>query len=176
MKYNPLLVTKMIDYFYTRDYKLHDLDISTSSFKELIENYIDDFPFEVGLESCYLATLLGPLAFHMMMYSLADCMGISGLKLLAKDHSTRSLVDNMTPEGFSLSINVIYSLTTASTYQLRDIAAQATIDSRVDLRWNHDGKQMALGNDLMDDVPEFARDVLVAIMDRDVEHELRSAW
>jgi hypothetical protein len=171
MEYHPLLVTKMIDYFYTRDYKVDDLDFSASSFKQLTESFIDNSDFcEEDISD--ISTLLGPLPFHMMMYLLAHSMEISGLKLLAKYHVTRSLVDNITPESFSLYISTIYNtynLSVGPGHELRDIAVQATIDHRADLRRNVHGNHMVLGNDLLDDIPEFTRDVLIAIMDQGKE-------
>ncbi|QKX63801.1 uncharacterized protein TRUGW13939_10972 [Talaromyces rugulosus] len=154
----------MIDYFYTRDYMVDDLDFSAASFKQLTESFIEDF-----CSVLETSTGLGPLPFHMMMYLLAHRMEISGLKLLAKDRVTRFLIDNMTLDIFPWSISAIYNTYNMNgdpVHELRDIAVQGTIDHRADLRR---GNPMVLGNDLLDDMPEFTRDVLIAMMDREME-------
>jgi BTB/POZ domain len=127
----PLLFTKMIDYFYTGDY--------------------DDTGLENEGDSQSL------LDFHAKIFALADKYDVELLQKRAVDHY-KSRLNNCDIFEFLQSISVVYESTPSSLRSLRDIVIHyaKTKLQRIACK-QEDVKEAFL--DVVKDTPEFAMDV-----------------
>lgn len=124
-------------------------------------------------------TPLSCLLFHTIMYGFAHRLEIQGLKTLAKDHFQCSLVETMPRNLLPISISMVYNPGCNFHEELQKIVVKATIDHMAKLRSTEGNRRMILDNELLDDIPEFAHDLLVAMMERNVrmsEPEATFSW
>ncbi|OQE71308.1 hypothetical protein PENNAL_c0107G00057 [Penicillium nalgiovense] len=184
----PLLVERMIDYLYSLDYRVkdchsesgHDILEETSTVNDADSPTVFAAkPISHNAESGADEDSLGrpvepvedsiaeidPLSFHILMYSLADRMFIAGLKALSKAKVERELLRRLDANTFQSAIVEIYNSTPASDRGLRDLAVQITLNHLTELRTSKERADFAFPNSLARSVPQFASDLLVAMMD-----------
>ncbi|CAG7980534.1 unnamed protein product [Penicillium salamii] len=188
---DPALVRGMIEYLYTSDYGMGTFYLtpnghtsSNTPFTDASEAgdiVADEQPLSQqlqGEEAKDMASQLSdakeypqaaadPLSFHILMYSLADRMFIEGLKDLssqkAEQELNRQLVGKPDLSLLPRAIMEIYSSTPAHARGLRDIAVRVTMD-RMAIIDGYSRVGEFLKNGLLDPVPQFGFDLLVAIM------------
>lgn len=188
----PALVKQMINYFYTLDYYVDIGDSSSDQphtgeeslmLDSELETFVNDeaVPYrpsekEMGIgNTCGLdkvpeasEAVWGPLSFHILMYALADRMFIEGLKTLSRNKVERELRQRLDPNSFPAAISEIYNSTPAADRGLRDLAVRMTMDHLTELRLENPASPSALHNGLLQSVPQYSYDLLVASIDRTV--------
>ncbi|CAG8175885.1 unnamed protein product [Penicillium salamii] len=191
---DPALVRGMIEYLYTSDYRMVTLSLTpnghTSSntplpdaseaddivadehalCQQLQGEEAKDSASQLGDAKEYPQAAVDPLSFHILMYSLADRMFIEGLKdqssRKAEQELNQQLIEKVDQCLLPRAIVEIYSSTPAGVRGLRDIAVRVTMARLAKLnRMGCSGLGEILKNGLLDPVPQFCFDLLVAIMD-----------
>lgn len=179
----------MIDHLYSLDYQIedcfsdsdHDLSHKAPIFPGFEGDNPDSQKAECGTDEDSLCKSVEPLedsiapsnhlVFHILMYSLADRMLIEGLKAQAKDKVERVFSQLLDANSFQEAIRRIYNSTPARDRGLRDLAVKKTLEHLMELRTGEDPADLAFPNSLLELVPQFSSDLLVAVMDKTV-----SAW
>lgn len=174
---HPALVSQMVNYFYTLDYQvaigntMSDCPPACGETPRKILNDAQDKVQEsakqLGGDSEISATW-DPLSFHILMYSLADRMLIEGLKDLSRCKVERELHQRLDAASFSGAVLEIYTTTPAVDRGLRDVAVKLTMEHLTELRTGRKDAVAALQNCLLESVPQFCHDLLVAILDKTV--------
>lgn len=186
----PALVRQMIAYFYSLDYQVDDwqpesdhgppgeapileASASANTFVEHSSQHSDggidqDIPGRSDETVQDSVTSFDSVWFHILMYSLADRMVIEGLKAISKDKVERELAQRLDANTFPHAIVEIYNSTPASDRGLRDLAVRMTMDCLTELRTVEDASQMPFPDSLVNTVPQFSSDLLVAMMNRTV--------
>src|SRR5215471_17354572 len=107
-----------------------------------------------------------PLSFHILMYSLADRLFIRGLKSLAKENFEKELRPRLVSKSFPVAVIEVYSSTPEQDRGLRDLVVKITVDNLTKLREKKGSDHAILQNRLLKQIPEFAYDLSVAMMDK----------
>lgn len=107
-----------------------------------------------------------PLSFHILMYSLADRLFIDGLKVLAVEYVEHELVQRLDASSFPPAISEIYLSTPPHDRGLRDLAIRITMKHMATLRNSTETTTAALQNSLLESVPQYSHDLLVAMINR----------
>ena len=173
----------MLKYLYTLDYETLPPETPQSESAAID----DDIPSEEALSpgedmdnekdnkgnaeiTKQMNDLSDPLFFHIAMFSLADRRMIDGLKALCKEKfepQLRGRLDgNSISAAFPALILDIYTSTPPHERGLRDVAVKMTIKYLPWLR--RYTLPAAFSDDLLDMIPQFARDLLVGLIDRDL--------
>ena len=113
-------------------------------------------------------TTWDPLSFHILVYSLADRMFIEGLKALSRCKVERELRQRLDARSFSAAVLDIYNSTPAIDRGLRDLVVRMTMDHLTEMRTGKEAAPAALQNGLLESVPQYSYDLLVASIDRTV--------
>ncbi|KAJ5774850.1 hypothetical protein N7457_009746 [Penicillium paradoxum] len=131
---------------------------------------------EAQPEDC--ASQFDSLLFHISMYSLADRRLINGLKLLSKEKVELELSQRLNSEIFPIAISEIYNSTPEKDRGLRDLAVKMTMDNLVELRtqanagypthYSSRTVPVAFPDSLVQSVPQFSSDLVLAMMDKTV--------
>lgn len=180
----PALVKQMVNYFYTLDYEAEqserryrmtgtNVTANTICYKESLageEQRTTETTSERSPE------MWRPLSFHVLMYSLADRMFIEGLKTLARSKVQKTLFSIFQPlnaHSVQTAIMEIYSSTPITDRGLRDLAVSFAMKNMKELRKGGEQKpgaenagRRALPNTLLESIPQFAYDLLVATLDK----------
>ena len=109
-----------------------------------------------------------PLSFHILMYSLADRMFIEGLKALSRCRVEQELPQRLDARSFPGAVLEIYNSTPAVDRGLRDLVVRMTMDHLTEMRTGKEAAPAALQNGLLESVPQYSYDLLVASIDRTV--------
>lgn len=109
-----------------------------------------------------------PLSFHILMYSLADQMFIKGLKALSRCKVKRELRQQLDTHSFSATILDIYNSTPTINRGLRDLVVRMTMDHLTELRSGKEAALAALQNSLLESVPQYSYNLLIASIDRTI--------
>ncbi|KAK4148497.1 hypothetical protein C8A00DRAFT_47652 [Chaetomidium leptoderma] len=120
---SPAMVRRMVDYFYTGDYKDRSESIPQDRSKEK--------------PKCSDGERLTALCIHARMFALADMYQVDHLQSLAATKYGKALEEQPNTEELLNSISDVYQLTPASVRALRD---KAVVAFRVQLgrtRWFH---------------------------------------
>lgn len=107
-----------------------------------------------------------PLSFHVLMYSLADRLLIDGLKAASKIYFYDRLMERLDSQSFPLAVLEVYRSTPQHDRGLRDLIIKVTMRHLMILRDPQEPDTGALQNDLLQQVPDFAYDLSVAMMDK----------
>jgi hypothetical protein len=164
----------MIEYLYTLDYQVEDVvDFAAEETTEQgtsPEGFSGDVQGNAIVEThepaSASASTYDPLLFHILMYALADRLFIHGLKFLSKQNVEKELVRRLDAASYPLAILEIYNTTPKQERGLRDLALIITMDHMTELRTGEETTPVAFDNSLLDKVPEFSKDLLVAIMNK----------
>lgn len=184
MNEEPALIKQMIKYLYTLDYEA-DTYIAPSEGDESIiahsSGLEEEIPSTLPEGEMPQSDLNGvsdvsrgpspipdPLSFHILMYTLADRLFIQGLKALSKQNVERELVERLDANSFPLAVIEIYNSTPQKDRGLRDLAVKITMDHLTTLRNAGESGPAAFQNDLLQSVPQFSYDLLVAIVNKSV--------
>ncbi|CAG8939374.1 unnamed protein product [Penicillium salamii] len=190
---DPALVRGMIEYLYTSDYRTGTFPLTPNGHTSSNTPFTDaseaddifaneharsqqlqgeeakDSASQLGDAKEYPQAAVDPLSFHILMYSLADRMFIEGLKdkssQKAEQELDRQLVGKPDLNPLLRAIMEIYNSTPAHARGLRDIAVRVTMDHMAMLDGYSRVKEF-LKNGLLDPVPQFGFDLLVAIVDK----------
>ncbi|CAG8175834.1 unnamed protein product [Penicillium salamii] len=146
----PSLVQKMVEYLYTSNY-IMDGRSSVPDGTDSSENPLAVFD---------------DLSFHISMYSLADRMFISGLKALSSQKTEKEFLERLDASSFPRAIKEMYTSTPEHVQGLRKIAVKVTMDHLKMLRSRDEGITKIFKNSLLQSVPQFCFDLLVALMDK----------
>ncbi|PKY03214.1 hypothetical protein P168DRAFT_282969 [Aspergillus campestris IBT 28561] len=203
---DPALVKMMIEYLYTLDYDVEptassdncisheDTVTETSELPIISEN--TNLPSETERERSpanitepfgSLNPSINPIAkynalsFHILMYSLADRLFIDGLKALATEYVELELVQQLDANSFPKAISEIYLSTPPHDRGLRDLAIRTTMKHMTTLRNSTETTTAALQNSLLESLPQYSHDLLVAIIDRSMalwnqDNTIRRNW
>lgn len=109
-----------------------------------------------------------PLSFHILIYSLADRLFIHGRKELSKQKVERELLQRLDVNSFSRAVIEVYKSTPPHERGLRDLAVKITMDHMTELRTRRESVPAALEDRLLEQVPQFTYDLLVAMMNTSV--------
>lgn len=176
---------QMIEYFYTLDYEVESDVLSDNciSHKDTVaesseqpvtsENAIPTSETEIEGSLTNVTESLGPqnpdaLSFHISMYALADRLLIEGLKALSKENVEHDLVQQLGAGCFPKAITEIYHSTPTHDRGLRDLAIKTTMNHLTTLRTSDETAAAALNNNLLESLPQYSYDLLIAMMDRSV--------
>ncbi|EED11897.1 conserved hypothetical protein [Talaromyces stipitatus ATCC 10500] len=176
----PALVKQVIEYLYTLDYQV-ETHVVTSNRGKTEKNAPN--PVEEGANSFNVpnshsiaqnehdvdaaegtAPLLDPLSFHILIYSLADRLLIQGLKILSGQKLKSALIQRLDAGSFPSVIVEIYNTTPEQDRGLRDIAVQITMEYFSTLRSASKTGVAAFQDALLQSVPQFSYDLLIAMM------------
>lgn len=158
---DPLVVEKTIQYLYTLDYSYSPAEkanknATISTARRQTVRQAEKAQTE---ESQYP----DPLFFHIWVYALADRLLINGLKTLAREYFHESLQRYLNSRDFGNAVEDVYSLTPPEDRGLRDLVIQVTLDNMRTLR-----QTGALRDDIFRKVPDFAIDLCIARINRDI--------
>lgn len=106
------------------------------------------------------------LSFHILMYSLADRLFIEGPKALAMEYVEHELVQRLEASSFPEAVSEIYLSTPPHDRGLCDLAIRTTMDHMTTLRNSNESTAAVLQNSLLEGLPQYSHDLLVAILDR----------
>ncbi|KAL8862456.1 MAG: hypothetical protein Q9178_000953 [Gyalolechia marmorata] len=143
---NPVVIAKLIDYFYGFDYDdrvrgcgLNDSgDNSEYNTEDNTEDKNEDKNEDNSEDSQKQMTLQDQKpALNARMYVAGDKYDISGLKLLAKAKFSAALVDGWDKENLPEIIRFIYTNTLPSDRGLRDCLMPILIQHKRSLRADH---------------------------------------
>ncbi|KAL4778453.1 hypothetical protein BJX76DRAFT_352603 [Aspergillus varians] len=188
---DPILVKKMIEYLYTLEYQVESHSASSddsiihtntvaepSEMPDILEKEIlpdePETPFNItepyGPQEPPVnqAPAYDPLSFHILMYSLADRLFIEGLKALSKENVEHELVRRLDASSFPEAILEIYRSTPTHDRGLRDLAVKTTMNHLTALRASDELTTVVLQNSLLESLPQFSYDLLLAMMDESV--------
>lgn len=193
----PSLVRQMIKYLYTLDY---DVDIaepnvetwesgswgvktwesdaedvggpSTSNNSGSHSWTEPDEPITTPQTSPTPTGIAQPVQFHIGMYCLADNLGITGLKVLAKQRITEEL-KTLTACSFQNVVKEIYEphglmTRVVGDRGLKDLLVKVTLDNLKTLRSRSWTDGAALDDDLLRSMPQFTMDLLVAMIGKSI--------
>jgi hypothetical protein len=104
------------------------------------------------------------LSFHILMYSLADRMIIKGLKYLSRRKVEPEMTQRLERDSFPQAVFEIYNSTPLSDRGLRDLTVKITMDHLPTLRKEQDGVPAVFEDGLLESVPQFAYDLLLAMI------------
>ena len=107
-----------------------------------------------------------PLSFHVLMYALADRLLINGLKAASKNYFRDGLMERLDSQSFPPAVLEVYRSTPEHDRGLRDLVIEVTMDHLMTLRDPQGPGSGVLQNDLLQQIPEFAYDLSVAMMDK----------
>ncbi|OJZ79482.1 hypothetical protein ASPFODRAFT_201375 [Aspergillus luchuensis CBS 106.47] len=171
---DPTLMKQAIEYLYTLDYQVISHNTTkrshghgngsslTSSTRETTNQSPDT------TDAGDTTPMLDPLSFHILMYSLADRLLITGLKALTKKKVEHEMGQRLDATSFPQAVLDIYNSTPKSDRGLRDLAVDITMRNLTTLRRKDDAADAILQETLLDSVPQFARDLLIAMMKKSV--------
>ncbi|KAB8069152.1 hypothetical protein BDV29DRAFT_195116 [Aspergillus leporis] len=98
------------------------------------------------------------------MYSLADRMIIKGLKYLSRRKVEPEMTQRLERDSFPQAVFEIYNSTPLSDRGLRDLTVKITMDHLPTLRKEQDGVPAVFEDGLLESVPQFAYDLLLAMI------------
>ncbi|RAH84377.1 hypothetical protein BO86DRAFT_241053 [Aspergillus japonicus CBS 114.51] len=190
MQEDPTLVKQAIEYLYTLDYRVishnatersrehgDELSLTSSSCQvphgEVVTSTMQETPGTSGqypdpTDAGNTTPMLDPLSFHILMYSLADRLIINGLKALAKKKVEYEMAQRLDAVSFPQSVMEIYNSTPKSDRGLRDLAVDITLRNLSLLRRKDEAADAIFQDTLLDSVPQFSRDLLMAMMKKSV--------
>ncbi|RAL06346.1 BTB/POZ domain-containing protein [Aspergillus ibericus CBS 121593] len=187
---DPTLVKQAIEYLYTLDYQVishnttersheHGNELSlTSSSCHVPDGEVDTSTIQGAWETSGQSPditdagdttpMLDPLSFHILMYSLADRLLIKGLKALAQKKVEYEMAQRLDAASFPQAVLEIYNSTPKSDRGLRDLAVDITLRNLSLLRRKDEAADAIFQDTLLDSVPQFSRDLLIAMMKKSV--------
>ncbi|KAL1964408.1 hypothetical protein VTN77DRAFT_6966 [Rasamsonia byssochlamydoides] len=119
--------------------------------------------FSQSAEQSEASRISDPLLF-LLIYALADHLLIHGLKVLAKRYFQEVLLQRLDHKSFPPAVVEVYQSTPRHERELRDVVINVALDQLMTLRISR-----ALGINLLKQVPDFACDLCIAIMERHFE-------
>ncbi|RAH48809.1 uncharacterized protein BO95DRAFT_429034 [Aspergillus brunneoviolaceus CBS 621.78] len=102
------------------------------------------------------------------MYSLADRLIINELKALAQKKVEYEMAQRLNAVSFPQSVIKIYNSTPRSNRGLRDLTVDITLRNLSLLRRKDEAADAIFQDTLLDSVPQFSRDLLIAMMKKSV--------
>ncbi|RDH26359.1 hypothetical protein BDQ94DRAFT_178035 [Aspergillus welwitschiae] len=163
---DPTLMKQAIEYLYTLDYQVISHNTTkrshghgngsslTSSSRQIPNGEVVTSTLQGARETSNQSPdttdagdttrMLDPLSSHIQIYSLADRLLITGLNALAQKKVEHEMVQRLDATSFPQAVLEIYNSTPKSD---RDETADAILQDT-----------------LLDSVPQFARDLLIAMM------------
>ncbi|OOF90629.1 hypothetical protein ASPCADRAFT_135080 [Aspergillus carbonarius ITEM 5010] len=187
---DPTLVKQAIEYLYTLDYQVishnateqshehgNGLSLTSSSCHvpdgEVVTSTIQETRGTSGqspdtTDAGDTTPILDPLSFHILMYSLADRLLVTGLKALAQKKVEYEMAQRLDAASFPQAVLEIYNSTPKSDRGLRDLAVDITLRNLSLLRQKDEATDAIFQDTLLDSVPQFSRDLLIAMMKKSV--------
>ncbi|PYH75791.1 hypothetical protein BO82DRAFT_12647 [Aspergillus uvarum CBS 121591] len=184
---DPTLVKQAIEYLYTLDYQVishnatersheqgNELSLTSSSCHVPDgETTIQETRGTSGQspdtnDAGNTTPMLDPLSFHILMYSLADRLLVTGLKALAQKKVEYEMAQRLDAASFPQAVLEIYNSTPKSDRGLRDLAVDITLRNLSLLRRKDEAADAIFQDTLLDSVPQFSRDLLIAMMKKSV--------
>jgi hypothetical protein len=163
----------MVEYLYMLDYQIDG--VQSSEVETLTDEKTtpavetSDKPSSITSTQYY-----DPVSFHILMYSLADRLIIHGLKSLSKIKVKKELIQSLLDENaFRKAVVETYNSTPEHDRGLRDLIVDITTDHLSDLR-QETSAPAALQDSLFKEVPEYAYDLLRAMINKNVKRNYGS--
>lgn len=159
------MVKRMLEYLYTLDYGVESIDGCLS---QMSAGGVGGNAPETGPNSNPLppAAPQDSLVFHIHMYLLADRLLIAGLKSLAGKKLSEKLRQRLDQGSFCQAVAEIYKLAPQHDPYLRSLVVQITLDRLTELRKGNGAGSAILPNSLLVEVPKFACDLSVNMMNK----------